>query len=471
MKLPVPHPIPALAELGRVHLIGIGGAGLSAIARLMLARGVVVSGSDAADSPLLRSLARAGAKVQLGHDPALLAGVDSVVVSTAIAPDNPELVAAQRRGLRVLPRSAGLAAVMQGSRVLAVAGTHGKTTTSSLLTMALRQVGADPTFAIGGELAQLGTNAALGGGELFIAEADESDGAFLVYEPWAAIVTNVDADHLDQWGTVEAYRAAFERFATQVHAGGFLICCTDDPGAAALAAASRAAGRRVITVGQHAGCDLRLRDLRRDGARWTFNVVRDGAAIGRVSLAIPGAHYAVDALAALAMGLELGHELQPLAQGLARFEGTRRRMEAKGEAHGVRVIDSYAHHPSEIACDLAAARALAGGGRLLVAFQPHLVSRTRIFGAAMGRALAAADEVVVLDVYLARETADPAVTAALVADAVPLPAAQVRRASGIDEAALELVALARSGDLVLTLGAGDITQLGARVLSLLAARD
>lgn len=470
MKVPVPDRILPAEQLGRVHFVGIGGAGLSGIARIMLARGIPVSGSDAADSPALAALRALGARVSLGHDAANVRDVETLVVSTAVRDDNPEYVEAVGQGLRILPRSAALASVMAGRRVLAVAGTHGKTTTTSLLTVALQRVGADPTYAIGGDLTATGVNAGEGSGDIFVAEADESDGAFLVYEPFAAIVLNVDADHLDHWETEEAYAAAFEAFADGVDPAGFLVCCTDDPGAAALAERQRAAGRRVVTVGESAGADLRARGLRPDGTEWVFTVESGDDTLGTVSLQVPGRHYVADAMAALAVGLELGHGFDALADGLRSYQGTRRRMERKGEAGGVRVYDSYAHHPSEIRGDLEAARAVAGDGRLLVVFQPHLVSRTRIFGKAMGEELGAADDVTVLDVYLAREDADPEVTGALVAGAVPLPASRVTFVADRDRAPEEVVARARPGDLVLTLGAGDVTALGPRILELLASR-
>ncbi|WP_110181593.1 UDP-N-acetylmuramate--L-alanine ligase [Nocardioides solisilvae] len=468
MKLPVPTDLLPVEQLGRVHFVGIGGAGLSAIARLMLARGVPVSGSDGADSPTLARLAELGAVVHVGHDAAHVAGADTLVVSTAVREDNPEVVAAQAAGLRVWPRSAGLASLMAGRRTVAVAGTHGKTTTTSLLTVALQAAGADPTYAVGGDLAATGTNAGEGGGDLFVAEADESDGAFLVYRPHAAVVTNVEADHLDHFGTEEAYRAAFTQFLDRIDPEGFLVCVVDDPGAADLAAAARARGLAVVGVGESAAADLRLVDLSFEGTRSSATVLSDGEELGRLRLRIPGRHYLLDAVAALAAGLRLGFGFDDLARGLEGFTGTRRRMEAKGEAAGIRVYDSYAHHPVEIAGDLQAARAVAGEGRVVVAFQPHLVSRTRIFGREMGEALAAADEVVVLDVHLAREDPDPTVTGELVARACPLPPDRVAFVPAMDDVPAELVRRARPGDLVLTLGAGSVTTLGPRVLALLA---
>jgi UDP-N-acetylmuramate--alanine ligase len=474
MRVPVPEELLPAEELGRVHFVGIGGAGLSGIARIMLARGIAVSGSDGTDSPTLEALRALGARVHLGHDAANVRDVDTLVVSTAIREDNPEYVAAVEQGLRILPRSAALYAVMAGRRTLAVAGTHGKTTTTSLLTVALQAAGADPTYAIGGDLTSTGVNADEGSGDLFVAEADESDGAFLVYRPAVAIVTNIDADHLDQWGTEEAYRAAFTDFLDRLEPGGLLVTWADSDATAELAGEARARGLRVVTYGTSADADISAHGLRFDGTRTSFEVRRGRGgteSLGEVTLRIPGEHYVLNSLAAIAVGLELGHGFEGLREGLASFTGTKRRMELKGEAAGVRVYDSYAHHPSEIRGDLQAARAVAGEGRLLVAYQPHLVSRTRIFGTRMGEELGAADEVVVLDVYLAREDYDPAVTGALVAGAVPLPDEHVHFVPDFDAVPVVLAGLARPGDMVLTLGAGTVTQLGPRVLDLLGAVD
>ncbi|WP_203335248.1 UDP-N-acetylmuramate--L-alanine ligase [Nocardioides limicola] len=468
MRVDVPARVLPAEELGRVHFIGIGGAGLSAIARIMLERGIEVSGSDANDSPTLQALRDLGARVHVGHAAEHLGDADTVVVSTAVREDNPEVVAAQAAGLRVWPRSAALASVMAGRRTLAVAGTHGKTTTTSLLTVALLAAGADPTFAVGGELHQLGTNARHGSGADFVAEADESDGAFLVYSPYAAVVTNVEADHLDNWGTEEAYRAAFEEFLDRIDASGFVVCCIDDPGAAALADVARGRGLRVVAVGEHPDADYRLSDVRFAGRDSAAEVCHGPDLLGTLRLQIPGRHYLVDAVAALALGLELGHDFEALTAGMAGFAGTKRRMEFKGEAAGVRVFDSYAHHPNEITGDLEAARAVAGDGQLVVAFQPHLVSRTRIFGAQMGRALGAADQVVVLDVYLAREDADPEVTGGTVAAAVPLPDERVSFVADRARVVGELIARSNPGDLVLTLGAGDVTEVGPLLLAALS---
>jgi UDP-N-acetylmuramate--alanine ligase len=454
--------------LGRVHVVGAGGAGLSAIARIMARQGVPVTGSDDHDTPFLPALRELGIPIHLGYDAAHVGDADTLVVTTAAHDDNPEVLAGRSRGLRILPRSAGLKSVMAGHQVVAVAGTHGKTTTTSMLTMALRAAGADPTYAIGGVLAATGRNADAGSGDLFVAEADESDGAFLVYRPDVALVTNVDADHLDVWGTEEAYHAAFADFVATMAPHSTLVVCGDDPGARALLGPARARDLIALSVGTGHDHDWQVRDLESSGSSSSFTLSSaSGSGAGRVTLQVPGRHYVLDAAGALVTGLCLGYGFDDLAEGLAAFTGTGRRMERKGEAGGVRVYDSYAHHPVEIAGDLQAARALAGEGRLVVCYQPHLVSRTRIFGAAMGAALGAADEVVVLDVYVAREDPDPDVTGRLVADAVPLAAEHVHYVADLDDAPAELARLARPGDLVLTLGAGSVTEVGPLLLATL----
>jgi UDP-N-acetylmuramate--alanine ligase len=466
VRIAVPEVIPPASELGRVHFVGIGGAGLSAIARIMAQQGVRVTGSDDQDTPFLPPLRELGIPVHLGYAADHVGDAETLVVTTAAHDDNPEVLEGRARGLRILPRSAGLKSVMAGHRVVAVAGTHGKTTATSMLTMALRAAGADPTYAIGGVLAATGRNADAGEGRLFVAEADESDGAFLVYRPFCALVTNVDADHLDVWETEEKYHAAFADFAGTIPEGGVLVVCADDPGAAALGESAGARGTTVVTVGSAPEHDFRVTGFHTSVTGSAFEVTTKGESV-TIALQVPGRHYALDAAGAFAMGVLLGCELDDLIRGLGEFTGTGRRMEAKGEAGGVRVYDSYAHHPAEITGDLEAARALAGDGRLIVAFQPHLVSRTRIFGEAMGLALGSADEVVVLDVYVAREDPDPGVTGRLVAAAVPLPAELVHYVPHLDDVAGELVRLARPGDLVLTLGAGSVTDVGPRVLALL----
>jgi UDP-N-acetylmuramate--alanine ligase len=462
-------PVPTPEELGAVHFIGIGGAGMSGIARILLARGVPVSGSDRRDTPTLLALRALGARVELGHDAAHLGSgegaADTVVVSTAIRPDNPELAAAHERGLRVLPRAVALAAVMAGRRSVAVAGTHGKTSTTSMLTVAVQACGADPSFAIGGNLNESGSNAHAGQGDVFVAEADESDRSFLVLAPLAGIVTNVEADHLDNYGDLAAVEAAFDRFLTTIDPEGFVVLCLDDPGAARLADVPTKA--RVRTYGTAPEADLRLVDVDVAGDGTSYTAVLDGTELGRVRIQVPGEHMARNSAAALLAGLELGLPAEGLIDGLGRFGGVHRRFELKGVVGGVRVYDDYAHHPTEVRAQLAAARAVAGDGRLVVAFQPHLYSRTREFADGFGEALGLADEVVVMDVYGAREDPVPGVTGAMVADAVPLPPERVLFEPSWSAAAPALAARARPGDLVMTMGAGDVSMVGPEVLEAL----
>ncbi|HVV31480.1 MAG TPA: UDP-N-acetylmuramate--L-alanine ligase [Mycobacteriales bacterium] len=459
-------------DLDRVHLVGIGGAGMSGIARILLARGARVSGSDAKDSTALAVLRALGARIQVGHHADNLGDSEVVVTSSAIRPDNPELVAAVSRGLPVLPRAAALAALMRGRTAVTVAGTHGKTTTTSMLVVALQGCHADPSFVIGGDLNEVGSNAHEGTGTLFVAEADESDSSFLLLSPDAAIVTNVDVDHLDHFGSSDAVAEAFEAFVGRIAPGGFLVTCADNTGARLLADAARARGVEVLTYGESAEADLRLDDVtvRPDGTG--FQPVHHGIRLAPVELAVVGLHNALDAAAAILTGLRLGFAVDPLATALAGFTGARRRFELKGSARGVRVIDDYAHNPTKVAAALAAARVVAGPGRVLAVFQPHLFSRTRHFATEFGAALGLADEVVVLEVYGAREDPVPGVSGQLVADAVPLPADRVRFTPYASDAVTHLVSEARPGDLIITLGAGDVTMLGPEVLaSLLEPTD
>jgi UDP-N-acetylmuramate--alanine ligase len=457
-------------SLGRVHFVGAGGAGMSGIARIMLARGMTVSGSDAKQSRELAALQVLGADVHVGHLAAQVEGADTVVVSTAIRDTNPEVVRAHELGLRVLRRAEALAAVMADRRGVAVAGTHGKTTTTSLLTVALQHCGADPSFAIGGNLSDSGVNAHNGSGHLFVAEADESDGSFLLLSPYAAVVTNVEPDHLDHYGTTEAVEAAFAAFAATIDPAGFLVTCADDPGAARLAVAARGLGLSVTTYGESAGADLRIERLRLAGVGSAFEVVLRGRRLGSVELRIPGKYNALNASAALAAGLGLGMPEGALREGLGGFTGTRRRFDLKGTAGGVRVFDDYAHHPTELTAVLRAAREVVGAGRLVVAFQPHRYSRTAAFRLEFARALALADEVVVLEVYAAGEDPIPGASGASIAAAVPLPPEQVLFEPSWSAVAGRLAERARPGDLVLTLGAGDVTMIGPETVALLAQR-
>jgi UDP-N-acetylmuramate--alanine ligase len=466
--------VPPADQLGRVHFIGIGGAGMSGIARILLSRGTTVSGSDAKDSRGLAALRALGADVQVGHDVAHLDEADTVVVSSAVRETNPELAGARERGLLVLHRSQALAAVMRGKRAVAVAGTHGKTTTTSMLTVALQACGADPSFAIGGELTEGGANAHDGTGDVFVAEADESDGSFLLYRPQVAVITNVEPDHLDHYGTGEAVEAAFDAFCDCVMPGGAVVVCADDPGAARVAA--RAAKRRpadltVLAYGESEAATVRVAEVETGpaGAAFVLHARATGPDGRALRLRVPGRHNALNAAAAWAAATWLGFDSEQVVGGLESFGGTRRRFEAKGAAGGVRVFDDYAHHPTEVAAVLRAARGVAGQGRVVAVFQPHLYSRTRIFAEDFGAALGLADEVVVMDVYAAREDPEPGVSGALVASAVPLAADRVSFVPSWSAVAADVAGRVRPGDLVLTIGAGDVTMLGPQILAVLGA--
>ncbi|GAA3011733.1 UDP-N-acetylmuramate--L-alanine ligase [Streptosporangium longisporum] len=459
----------AAGDLGRVHFIGIGGSGMSGIARILLKRGVPVSGSDARGSEMVTELRELGARIHIGHAASHIRQVDTVVVSTAIRDSNPELGEALRQGLRVIPRAAALASVMAGKTGVALAGTHGKTTTTSMLTVALQKCGADPSYCVGGQLVTTGLGADEGSGTVFVAEADESDGSFLMLAPDIAVVTNVEPDHLDNYGDPRAVHDSFARFVERV--GTTMVLCADDPGSAALIPIARARGLKVVTYGESGEADLRVSDITPEGLGLSFRL----GGHGEVRLAVPGRHNALNAASAIAVAGELGVSFGEIRDGLALFTGAKRRFEAKGEAGGVAVFDSYAHHPTELAADLRAARDVvasfaSGDGRVIAVFQPHLYSRTRFFADEFGTALGLADEAIVLDVYGAREDPEPGVSGALVAGKVTLPAERVAYAPDRDGVPALVAGRARPGDIVLTMGAGDVTELGPRIVAELAAR-
>ncbi|ADJ47985.1 UDP-N-acetylmuramate--alanine ligase [Amycolatopsis mediterranei S699] len=459
-------------ELRRAHLIGIGGAGMSGIARILLARGAFVSGSDAKESRALLSLRAQGAELFVGQSAANISSLaeppSAVVVSTAIKETNPELAAARAAGIPVLHRAQALAGLMEGHRVACIAGTHGKTSTTSMLTVALQHCRLDPSFAIGGDLNESGANAHHGEGGVFVAEADESDGSFLTYSPSVAVVTNVEPDHLDHHGTAEAYTKVFTEFVSRIVPGGLLIVCGDDPAADDLGRQAEDLGVRVRRYGRTATGpgDARILEYVPAPDGGVVRLVLDGEEVS-VRVAVPGEHMALNAIAALLAGIELGAPVPGLVDGLAAFGGVRRRFEFKGRAGDVRVYDDYAHHPTEVAAQLRAVRTAAGSGRVIVVFQPHLYSRTKTFSVEFAEALSLADEVVVLDVYGAREEPEPGITGALIADRVT---AAVHYEPAFDVAAPLAAGLAKPGDLVVTMGAGDVTQLGPEILAELDKR-
>ncbi len=488
-KTVVEQELPEL--LRRVHMVGIGGAGMSGIARILLARGGAVSGSDAKESRGVLALRARGAQVRIGHDASaldLLPDGPTAVVTTyaAIPKTNPELVEAARRGVPVLLRPTVLAELMQGHHTLLVSGTHGKTSTTSMLVVSLQHCGFDPSFAVGGELNEAGTNAHHGTGGFFVAEADESDGSLLQYDPDVAVVTNVESDHLDFFGTDEAYVQVFDDFVERLKPGGLLVVCLDDPGSRALAerVASRDLDIRVLGYGSgelpDAPVPIGVRLLtwtpRDVGGMATFQLA-DEPAPRTLRLAVPGRHMALNALAALLAARDAGAEVGEVLQGLEGFGGVHRRFQFVGRENGVRVFDDYAHHPTEVRAVLGAAAELvrqeaADGarsrqGRVIVVFQPHLYSRTATFAADFGAALDVADEVVVLDVYGAREEPLPGVNGALVAQSVTKP---VHYQPDMSRVGRQAAGLARPGDVVITMGAGDVTMLGGPILDGLRVR-
>ena len=465
---------PSLDGVSRVHLVGIGGAGMSALARLMLAQGVPVSGSDAKESRRLGALRALGAQVRVGHEVAQLDGepaVSVVVASTAIPPTNPEVVDARRRGLPVWTRAEALNAVMAGRQPIAIAGTHGKTTTTSMVTVALQACGEDPSFAIGSELQSSGTNAHWGSGPHFVVEADESDGSFLAITPRVAVVTNVEADHLDHWPDLETIEDAFVRFcAATKEVDGVAVVCADDPGARRVAERARAEGVRVVTYGQSDDADMRMTDPIARDRGWSFGIVDHGVRRGNVALQVPGLHNALNATAAWAVASVLGAPVSEAAEGLAAFTGTQRRFELRGQGGGVRVYDDYAHHPTEVEVTLRAAREVAGEGRVVVAFQSHRYTRTSVFAREFGQALGLADEVVVLEVYSAGEEPIAGASGEVIAAAVPLPRDHVHFEPSWAQVPRVVVDRARAGDVVLTMGAGDVGLLAPQIVEMLRER-
>ncbi|MFD4664284.1 UDP-N-acetylmuramate--L-alanine ligase [Streptomyces halstedii] len=453
------------AALERPHFIGIGGAGMSGIAKILAQRGAKVAGSDAKESATAEALRALGATVHIGHAAGHLADDAScVVVSSAIRPDNPELVRAAELSVPVVHRADALASLMDGLRAIAVAGTHGKTTTTSMLAVALSGLGLAPSYAIGGDLEGPGTNAAHGEGDLFVAEADESDRSFQKYAPRVAIVLNVELDHHANYASMDEIYESFETFTGRIVPGGTLVVSADQGGAVELTRRVRGRdGLQVVTYGEAEGADVRVHKITPRGLTSEVTVVLDGRYL-TFTVSVPGRHYALNAVAALAAGVALGVPAHNLASALGTYTGVKRRLQLKGEAGGVQVIDSYAHHPTEMAADLEAMRGAATGSRLLVVFQPHLFSRTQELGTEMGQALALADASVVLDIYPAREDPVPGVTSALIIEAAQAAGADVTAVHDKAAVPAAVAGMARPGDLVLTMGAGDVTDLGPRIL-------
>ncbi|MEV6779475.1 UDP-N-acetylmuramate--L-alanine ligase [Streptomyces syringium] len=455
--------------MDRPHFIGIGGAGMSGIAKILTQRGARVAGSDAKDSATAEALRGLGATVHIGHAAGHLAeDATCVVVSSAIRADNPELAAAAERGIPVVHRSDALAGLMEGLRPIAVAGTHGKTTTTSMLAVSLDALGLDPSYAIGGDLDAPGSNARHGAGEIFVAEADESDRSFHKYAPEVAIILNVELDHHANYASMDEIYESFETFVGRLRPGGTLVIAADQAGARELterlARNSAREDIQVVTYGEAEDADVRVLKVNPRGLTSEVTVVMGGKVL-TFAVSVPGRHYAHNAVAALAAGVALGLPLHNLASALGKYTGVKRRLQLKGEAKGVQVIDSYAHHPTEMTADLEAIRGAATDARLLVVFQPHLFSRTQELGTEMGQALALADASVVLDIYPAREEPIPGVTSAVIIDAARAAGADVRAEHDMAAVADVIAGMAEPGDLVLTMGAGDVTDLGPKILA------
>jgi UDP-N-acetylmuramate--alanine ligase len=460
----------AAEDLGNVHLVGVGGVGMSGLARLLLSRGIPVSGSELKDWPSLAGLRALGGRIHMTHEPSNLDGVDTVVYSTAIPADHLELVAARARGLRVLHRSEALAAAMAGRRAIAVAGTHGKTTTTSMLTSILQHAGLDPSFVIGGEISEVGSNAHHGSGEHFVAEADESDRSFLHYRPYASIVTNIDADHLNTYGDLAGLHEAFAEFCSLVEPDGFVVLCADDEGSRSLAGPVRATGRTVLTYGEAADADLHLTELRSSGSSVRYSATMDGQRLGEFALPVPGRHLGLNSAAAVLTALRLGLPLAQVADALAAFPGVRRRFELRGVGDGVRVYDEYAYHPTAMTAALHTLREVAGEGRLLVVFQPYRVYRTRDLRTEIATALALADEVVVMEVFGPGEARGPGDGGIALTAAVPLPPERKAFVASWADVPAEVARRARAGDVVVTMGAPPISLLADELLGALDAR-
>lgn len=445
----------------RVHFIGIGGSGMSGLARIAISHGIKVSGSDSSDSSVLSALRALGAEVFIGHAAENIKGADLIVFSNAIKPSNPEREAAANSKITEITRAAALALLMSESISIAVAGTHGKTTTSSMATVALQSAGVDPSFAIGGILKSSGSNAHRGTGKYFVAEADESDGSFIAYHPHAAIITNVEWDHVDHFASEDEVFRVFDDFIKTIT--GFLVYCADDDGAKKVAAGATV---KTISYGKSESAALRVDQIQLNAGGSSARVLWNGAKIGNLELSVPGEHNVLNAAAVLAVALELGLPATALLDGLIKFHGAGRRFELKGSVSGVRVIDDYGHHPTEIKVTLEAAKRYAGGGRVLVIFQPHRYSRTKAFLSQFAESLSIADQCWLLEVYAASEQPITGVSSANIAKKMN-GAIFEPNFLAVTEA---VAAAANPGDVIITLGAGDVSSLGPLILDELTKR-
>ena len=456
---------------GHVHIIGAGGSGMSGIARVLLARGVQVSGSDAKQSRRLSALEPLGANVYVGHDGQKMLAQgqpDVVVVSTAIPDSNPEIVTAKELGIPVLHRSAALADLVAGYVGVSVSGCHGKTTTTSMMTVVLQYAGVDPSFVIGSEMNESGSNAHQGSGQHFVVEADESDGTFLALPTTAAIVTNIEPDHLNYWKTFEALEQAYIDFMIQPQQrDGLTVTCGDDPGVAKVLAKVKASGARIITYGTEVGNDAVVHLLPNQSAGCLFTIDYNGETYGPIQLAVPGRHNALNATAAFITAFELGIDVQKAIEGLQAYTGAHRRFEYRGESSGVRVFDDIAHHPTEVDAVLRAARNVVGQGRVIIAFQAHHYYRTEMFMDEFAQALGLADFTLVLEIFAPGETPIPGISGVIMASKVPLPAESVVFEPSWSAVPELLAQQAQPGDIIMTLGGSDIGMMCPQIIDLL----
>ncbi len=447
----------------QIHFVGIGGVGMSGIAEVLLTLGYRVTGSDMKRSEAVERLERLGAKVFTGHQPAHVEGAHVVVYSSAVARDNVEVQVARQRGIPTIPRAEMLAELMRLKYGIAIAGTHGKTTTTSMVADVLGAAGFDPTVVVGGRVHGLGANARLGQGEFLVAEADESDGSFLKLSPTIAVVTTVDAEHLDHYADLDAIRAAFLEFVNKVPFYGCAVLCLDEPNIQQMIPQIE---KRVITYGLESGADLTARRLVFAGMSSQFEVVHRGRVLGSGSLQVPGRHNVLNGLAAVAVGLDLEVPFERIQQALAGFTGVQRRFQIRGEAQGVLVVDDYGHHPAEIRATLAAAKA-GFDRRVITVFQPHRYTRTQYLRKEFLTAFYQSDVLVVMDIYPAGEAPIPGVHARDLADGIAAHGHRevIYMDGDRDGIVRYLCESTRSGDLVLTLGAGDVGQLAAEFLA------
>ena len=467
MSLTTEYSLSELAKL-KIHFIGIGGSGMSGIARIMIAKGFTVSGSDKNDSPIITSLKALGARIEVGHKEENLRDAELVIISAAIREDNPELALARKKLIPVAARAQALAWLMSDSTSIAVAGTHGKTTTTAMLAVALQATGADPSFAVGGTINTAGTNAHSGSGSIFIAEADESDGSFLAYKPSGAIITNVELDHVDHFADEEAVFKVFEQFISSIQANGFLVACGDDAGVKQLLDRITRDDLKILLYGQGENNDFQIQRIQLKPLSSTATISSTGRKVGELNLSVVGEHNLLNALAAFTAATALNMPEDKLFTGLNSFTGTRRRFELKGEVSGIKVIDDYGHHPTEIIATLTAAKNLAQSARVLVIFQPHRYSRTAAFFEQFSAALSKADFTFLLEVYAAGEKAIPGVSSLMIAR--NMNQSKVRFEPAMLEVVSDITKMAKSGDVIIMLGAGDVSSLSEPILQSLADR-